>query len=86
MILSFFKIIIYLLLFYIFYSLIRFLRFLGKEKKSSSPPKMVSNMMVKDEACNTYLPVEEAIKETIEGKEYYFCSEECRKKFLASRK
>jgi YHS domain-containing protein len=38
--------------------------------------------MVKDETCNTYLPREEAILEKVEGKEYYFCSQECRKKFL----
>lgn len=42
--------------------------------------------MVKDEMCNTYLPEEDAIKEKYNGKMHYFCSEECRKKFLQSRK
>jgi len=41
--------------------------------------------MVKDPVCNTYIPVENAIKENIEGKTYYFCSPECRDKFIKSR-
>jgi YHS domain-containing protein len=42
--------------------------------------------MVKDEACNIYLPKEDAIREIIDGKEHFFCSHECRKKFLEQRK
>lgn len=42
--------------------------------------------MVKDEMCNTYLPQEDAIKEIYEGKEYYFCSKECKQKFLEQNK
>jgi YHS domain-containing protein len=39
-------------------------------------------MMVKDEACETYIPKEEAIREVIDGKEYFFCSKDCRRKIL----
>jgi YHS domain-containing protein len=42
--------------------------------------------MVKDEYCNTYLPKEESIKKMHQGKEYYFCSEECMKNFLEEKK
>jgi len=42
--------------------------------------------MVKDEICNTYLPKEDAIKEVYQGKEYYFCSNECRQKFLEQKR
>jgi len=42
--------------------------------------------MIKDEICNTYLPKEDAVKEIHEGKEYFFCSQECRRKFLESKK
>jgi YHS domain-containing protein len=42
--------------------------------------------MVKDEVCNTYIAEDEAIKEFQNGQVYYFCSQECRKKFLSSRK
>jgi len=42
--------------------------------------------MVKDEVCNTYLPREDAIRENWDGKEFFFCSPECRGKFLEQRK
>jgi YHS domain-containing protein len=42
--------------------------------------------MVKDEMCNTYIPEENALKEKLDGQEYYFCSKECREKFLEQRK
>ncbi|MBC7360951.1 MAG: YHS domain-containing protein [Candidatus Aminicenantes bacterium] len=41
--------------------------------------------MVKDEICNTYIPEDEALKEVRNGQAHYFCSEECRKKFLSSK-
>jgi YHS domain-containing protein len=42
--------------------------------------------MVKDETCNTYLPKDEAIREMYQGQEFFFCSEECRQKFLQTKK
>lgn len=42
--------------------------------------------MVKDEMCNTYLPEENALTEKLDGQEYYFCSKECRERFLELRK
>ena len=86
MALALIKIILYGLLFYIIYQLIRFFRALGKVKRSSPGARRTSGIMVKDEVCNTYLPKEEAIKEIIQGKEYYFCCDECRQKFLEQKK
>jgi YHS domain-containing protein len=80
------KIILYAFLIYVIYLLIRFFRTLSKVKKSAPPPKPVSDLMVKDQMCNTYLPKEEAIKEIYQGKEYYFCSDACRHKFLEQKK
>lgn len=37
--------------------------------------------MVKDEYCDMYLPRDEAIREVRGGKEYFFCSRECRDGF-----
>ena len=42
--------------------------------------------MVKDEACQTYLPRSEALRDVIDGREYFFCSKDCRQKFLEERK
>ena len=80
------KIIFYAFIAYMGYLLYRFFRALGKVKRSQSSSQRLSGVMVKDEFCNTYLPKEDALKEIIEGKEYYFCSDECCRKFLESKK
>ena len=80
------KIILYALLAYMVYALFRFFRALNKGSKSSRTSKLASGIMVKDEICNTYLPKEDAIKEIHKGKEYFFCSKECRQKFLEQKK
>jgi len=80
------RLIYYLIIAYLVYIIIRFFQNLAKK---SQPPKSnprLSGMMVKDEACNTYIPKEEAIREVIDGQEHFFCSKDCRKKFLEQRK
>ena len=37
--------------------------------------------MVEDPQCKTFLPESEAIKATINGREYFFCSKKCLKEF-----
>ena len=41
--------------------------------------------MVEDPQCGTYLPVSDAIKATIHGHQYYFCSKKCLKKYKKSQ-
>ena len=86
MILGFIKIVFYALMAFIIYQFIRFFQTVNKIRKTPRSQKLPSGAMVKDDICNTYLPKEDAIKETSEGKEYYFCSQECRKKFLENKK
>jgi len=86
MFLGLLRFLLYALLAYIIY---KFLRFYQRLSKKNTPPRQAkrhSGLMVKDEMCNTYLPREEAIKEIREGKEFFFCSKECRQKFLESKK
>lgn len=80
------KIILYALLAYMIYLLIRFFRSLSRIKRTIQPSRPASGFMVKDEMCSTYLPKEDAIKEIYQGREYYFCSKECRQKFLEQKK
>ncbi|MGQ9673402.1 MAG: hypothetical protein ACUVV5_09755 [Candidatus Aminicenantales bacterium] len=81
-----FRLIFYVFVAYLIYLVIRFL-FPQKHRRSAhQPPGQPSGMMVKDEMCNTYLPREDAILENIDGKEYFFCSRECRQKFLERKK
>lgn len=83
---TFFKIILYAFLAYIIYWLYRFFKVLNKASKPPKVAKKASGIMVKDEMCNTYLPKEDALKANYAGKEYYFCSRECRQKFLEQKK
>ncbi|MFW6140241.1 MAG: YHS domain-containing protein [Acidobacteriota bacterium] len=80
------KILFYALIAYFIYMVVKFYQSLKKPKRTSQNTSSKPGIMVKDEVCNTYLPKEDAIKEVYQGKEYYFCSNECRKKFLESKK
>ena len=83
---GFLRIVLYALLAYIIYKFIRLYQHLSKKSRIPRQPKQISGIMVKDEVCNTYLPKEDAIREIVSGKEYFFCSKDCRKKFLEEKK
>jgi uncharacterized protein len=83
---GFFRLIFYVFIAYLIYLVLRFLFPTSRKTQRNRSPRQLSGIMVKDEMCNTYLPEENAIKEKLDGQEYYFCSEECREKFLELRK
>jgi YHS domain-containing protein len=37
--------------------------------------------MVEDPRCKTYIPKDSAIRARIDGRNYYFCSDECMREF-----
>jgi uncharacterized protein len=81
-----FRFFLYVIVAYVIYV---FLRFLFSPRRPSRPRRsqpQLSGTMVKDEVCNTYLPKDEAILERAGGEDHYFCSQECRRKFLEQRK
>jgi uncharacterized protein len=82
---GFLRFLLYTLLAYIIYKFIRLYQVLTRKNRPHRQGKPTSGLMVKDEVCNTYLPREDALKEIVEGKEYFFCSKECRQKFLESK-
>jgi YHS domain-containing protein len=41
---------------------------------------------VRDPVCGTFLTEQLALRKTVGGKEYFFCSEECFRRFLSERK
>jgi len=85
-ILGFFRLIFYFIVACFVYLLVRFLLAPRSRNRPSRPGGTESGVMVKDEVCNTYLPREDAIRENWQGKEFFFCSSECRRKFLEGRK
>ena len=57
--------------------------FLGNKKPATSDkPKSAGGNMVKDPACGMYMDPRLAIKHETKNGIFYFCSEECKKKFL----
>lgn len=56
-----------------------------KKRKLNQKEKVRITEMIRDEVCGVYLPKYEALKVEIEGKVYYFCSEECKDAFLRGR-
>ncbi len=56
-----------------------------KVKTPSSPPPQVTDKLVKDPVCGVYCAKRSAYTAIWKGRVYYFCSEECRQKFLAEK-
>jgi uncharacterized protein len=83
-----FRLITYAIIAYFVYLGIRFFQNLGRALRPSAPPpqQQLSGTMVKDETCGIYVPKEEALREVIDGEERFFCSKDCRQKFLGEKK
>jgi len=81
-----FRWIILLLVGYLIYRFFR--RFLSPPNtpKRTAPPE-IQDEMVQDPVCKIYLPKRQAlILNSANRMHYYFCSKECRKKFIEQAK
>lgn len=56
-----------------------------KKSRRSKNHSNEGEPMVEDPQCGTYLPVSDAIKATIHGQQYYFCSKKCLKEYKKSQ-
>jgi YHS domain-containing protein len=54
-------------------------RFPGERENS------IDDVMIKDPYCDTYFPQRNGVHLSIDGKDLYFCSRECRDKYAASQ-
>jgi len=57
----------------------------SKTKVSREPAGEIDDVMVKDPYCEVYFPKRNGVHLKIDGKDLYFCSTECRDKFIAAR-
>ena len=82
MIAGVFRLVLFAFIFYLAFLAIRIFRLMTRRGKPSAGPRPLQGEMVKDEICNTYIPKEEALREVRDGREHFFCSGECRRRFL----
>ena len=76
------RIIIYALIAYLLYRALKAL-LLPKINTMSHGNGKVIDEMIQDPFCEKYVPRREAIKRTINGQDYFFCSESCADQFEA---
>jgi len=53
-------------------------------QRSSGQQVPLSGELKKDPACGTYISAASSIKETVAGQTFYFCSKQCRDKYVGS--
>jgi len=41
--------------------------------------------LVQDPYCQTYIPKQTAVRKRVKGRDYYFCTKECLRKFLKEK-
>jgi len=80
------KFIYYFIIAYLIYLVVRFVLGPFLRTRPQRPRRRLSGNMVKDEVCNTYLPQEDALRASVDGTDYFFCSGECRDKFVEQAK
>jgi len=73
-----FFILLILLLYYILDFLIRGIPHLKRKIRRESEPEE----LVQDPCCHTYVPKRSAVKKKIGGSLFYFCNEECWKRYV----
>ena len=85
-IIGFFRLIFYAVVAYVIYKFVMFVLAPRRRQRTGARTGGQSGVMVKDEVCNTYLPREDAVLETVDGIKHYFLFQACRGAFLAQRK
>jgi uncharacterized protein len=60
--------------------------FSNKSKRRGDHPQAALEEMKKDPVCGAYLPISQAVKYGKGHTTQYFCSEECKNKFLELQK
>ena len=74
------RLLIFAVLAYVLYRILRaFIAPVLKAKKGDHEGTV--DVMVQDPSCQTYIPLRDAQRRVIMGKEYYFCSKECLENF-----
>ncbi len=79
------RIFIFFIVGYVIYKIIKSIR---REKPfvvmndNNKTTAELGEELVEDPYCHTYIPISQACKKEIAGKEHYFCSKECSEKYV----
>lgn len=80
------RLLIYVLIFFIIYQIYK----AARVSLSGPPPRdtrqdsdVITAELVEDPVCHAYCPKDDSLRAERGGRTYYFCSEECRKKFVS---
>ena len=78
-----FRLILGLILGYVAYRVLRKLKemFTLTGQTQQVPKVPEPDVLVQDPVCQTFIPRQEALKLTKDGRDYFFCSEGCLKRF-----
>jgi uncharacterized protein len=82
-----FRLIVSALLIYLLFKIINTVKGLKTEKNENLRSKSSSGEgedLMEDPVCHTYIPVSQAYKREISGRDYYFCSKECSDKYAGN--
>jgi uncharacterized protein len=82
------RLLILLLILYLGYRALKFWIFtnvLPGSKTTTDSERQIDDFMVKDPVCEVYFPKRSGVSLNIDGQTIYFCSEECKNKYLSNK-
>ncbi len=71
---------------FVFYSFISSIKIRSGRGQQPKNRSQQGEVMVSDPQCGTYLPQSDALKATIKGQEYFFCSRKCLQEFKKAQR
>ncbi len=82
-----FRLLIFAGVIYLSYRLLKSWMLKNTQRKAGfgKTGNVVDDIMIKDPFCEAYFPKRNGVHLLVDGKDLYFCSTECRDKFIASR-
>jgi uncharacterized protein len=79
------RLLLFTVVVFVFYCLLKSLfRGISGQKESSNRPADLEEL-VQDPNCRTYIAKRLAIQKKIDGKDHYFCTQECLKQYIKTR-
>ena len=83
------RFLIFFILLYVIYKIIKIIRQekpFAVQSNHCKTTAAASEELVEDPYCHTYIPISQACRKEIAGKEHYFCSKECSEKYIGKNK